>query len=272
MESPNAKIIFDAGTALAAPRTAVDDRGDESTPFVVVPDGYKVKSLEEFLPAPAATRAQATLHDEDSFCRYWARFAHNGSALFADPKNHKMCAVFDYHTKDRPSWCKHTAVLACVHSPEWQAWRSKDGQAMSQTAFAEFIETNLSDIIKPDSAKVLEASRSLQAKKNIRFVSAVRLEDGERQFSYEEEIKGTTAKGAVRFPEELHLGIPVFQGGARYAVLARLRYRINDDGLVLWYALHRPSHIVDDAFAIARKAIEKRLSVEALSGAYAPVA
>lgn len=265
----NTKTLLAAGAALSPARSIATDKGVSSAPYVLVPDGYKVESLERLLPAPMQTRANVALQDADSFCLYWRQFKRPESVLFADPNKRTLCAVFDYHTSEEPSWCKHTATLHCELSQEWIEWSKHSGNRKTQIEFAQFIESNLVDIVKPDSAKVLEASRSLQAKKNLRFSSSVRLEDGERQFSFEEETKGTTAKGSMRFPETLTLGIPVFLGGPMYEVLARLRYRITEEnGLILWYDLHRPSHIVDDAFSVLRKDVEKRLSVAALSGSY----
>lgn len=269
METLNTKTLLAAGAALSPARAVAADKGVSSAPYVLVPEGYKVESLERLLPAPLQTRANIALQDADSFCLYWDKFSRPESVLFADPKKHLLYAMFDYHSSAQPSWCKHAAMLHCELSQEWIEWTKHNGNRKTQSEFAQFIESNLVDVVNPDSAKVLEASRSLQAKKNLRFSSSIRLEDGERQFAFEEDVKGTTAKGTMRFPETLTLGIPVFLGGPMYKVLARLRYRITEeDGLVLWYDLHRPTHVIEDAFSALREGVEKRLSVAALSGSY----
>lgn len=94
----------------------------------------------------------------------------------------------------------------------------------------------------------LEVARNLQAKKAVNFSSAIRLSNGEQQFTYAETIDGSSAKGTIKVPEEFTLGIPVFLGGVLYEVRARLRYRIHEGQLQLWYELYRPEHIEQDAF------------------------
>lgn len=119
-----------------------------------------------------------------------------------------------------------------------------------------FIENNVVDIRQPSGADVLEVSRSLQAVKNVSFNSAIRLADGSQQLAYSETVDGSTSKGSVKVPETFVLGIPVFFGGASYEVTAKLRYRIADGKLLMWFDLYRPEHIEQDAFGEIGKEVE----------------
>ena len=94
---------------------------------------------------------------------------------------------------------------------------------------------------------MLEISRGLQAKKSINFVSGFRLADGSHQIHYEEEVKGTSAKGNIKIPEEFAIALPVFKNGTAYRVIAKLRYRIRDAQLIIWYELQNKEDVLDDA-------------------------
>ena len=158
-------------------------------------------------------------------------------------------------------------IYACPLSPEWQTWRAESGQQMNQEAFAQFIEDNLPDIAIPTAAEMLEISRSLEAKKKVNFASGIRLSNGQNELTYEEEITGTAQKGKLKVPEEFQIGIPVLEGGQRYAVNARLRYRIGDGGkLTMWYELIRPHKILDDAVHAVRLEIEQGTEMPVFNG------
>ena len=136
-----------------------------------------------------------------------------------------------------------------------------DGKTMKQADFAKFIEDNLPDIAEPNGSDLLIISRSLEAKKKVDFESAVRLDNGETQFTYNEEIKGTAGKGTLEIPEIFVLGIPVFHGGDAYKLEARLRYRINDGQLLMWFDLLRPERLLEDAFNQVIARVKEQLPV-----------
>jgi uncharacterized protein YfdQ (DUF2303 family) len=63
------------------------------------------------------------------------------------------------------------------------------------------------------------------------FSSALRLNDGNVQLSYSVENK----PGQVAFPEKMTIKIPIFTGQHRTDVDLRVRYRIHETKLMLWY-------------------------------------
>jgi uncharacterized protein YfdQ (DUF2303 family) len=137
---------------------------------------------------------------------------------------------------------------------------------MNQQQFAQFIEDNLPDIHKPEGAEMLEISRTLEAKKNVNFLSHTRLRDGTVDFTFEEKIEATANKGKIVIPEIFEIFIPVYTGSNEIFVEARLRYRLESGKLSIWYELIRPHKILDDAFQKVRKEIEDGLRVKALMG------
>ena len=114
---------------------------------------------------------------------------------------------------------------------------------------------------------MLEISRTLEAKKKVNFASAIRLDNGQNQFTYEEEISGTAQKGQLQIPEEFTIGIPVLEGGASYAVDARLRYRIAEGGkLTMWFELIRAHKVVENAAAEVWSQIEAETGLKVFNG------
>ena len=151
---------------------------------------------------------------------------------------------------DQAAFAEHRVVYDAPRSDEWEIWTKADGVAMPQADFSRFIEDNVKDIREPAGADVLEVARQLEVKKKVEFASAQRLSDGQREFTYNEEIDGTSRRGQMQIPEEFQLGIPVFLDGELYAVTARLRYRINEGTLRLWYDLLNPHEVERDAFGV----------------------
>lgn len=236
---------MDAGAALGTPK----DAGIGS--FFVVPEGYVLHSLEGFQAHPNRKTGKVTMDDADSFIRYFNAHANEHSQIYAKQNPPVFVGLLDEHQTDKAGWREHRVVYACPFSPEWKEWTANDKKAMKQAEFADFIERNLPDIVEPSGAEMLEVSRSLQAKKKVNFSSGIRLSNGEQELTYEEEIQGTTAKGKLHIPEVFKIGVQVLEGGEPYAVECRLRYRINDANLVMWYELVRPHKIIEDAvFAV----------------------
>lgn len=242
-------------------------------PYAVHPDDASVTSLEHLLEQPARIRRGVTFATLESFVDYVKVFqaAEEGrrTAIFGDPVTVKLEAILDYHDSTRPAWCEHGAVYAAPKSLEWTTWTGMSGKVMGQGEFAQHLEDNLVDIRNPPGADILEVCRSLKAKKSVEFTSAIDLSNGSEQFTYNENI--TSEAGARRsnltVPRDFNLGIPVLLGGEVYAVVARLRYRITEGKLALWYELYRPQYIVRAAFADIVKEVEAQTGVTVWQGA-----
>jgi len=216
------------------------------TPQVIVPEGFELHDLEKTLSAPLRLRGSTKVLDAKSFIALVTEFKGPGTKLYGNFTPPKFAAVFNANASYLPGWSDHRVTYDCPISIEWTTWVGANKRTMSQPDFAQFIEDNLPDLL--DAATMLEVSRTLEAKKKVNFASGIRLSDGETQFTYEEQIEGTASKGLMKVPEVFQIGIPVFEGGDRYKVNARLRYRIGDGGkLTLWYDLERPHKILEDA-------------------------
>lgn len=229
--------------------------------IAIIPQGYKIEDLEKFYAMPVRVRDKRIFHDVQSFLLYCGDFMDNDKRLFADKNKTTFLAIFDYE-----GWGDHTAKYTCPLSDEWARWSQQSGKQTDQRQFAQFIEDNLPDILKPEGAAMLEISRTLEAKKNVNFISNTRLRDGTVDFVFEEKIEATAQKGDIKIPEVFVIKIPAFTNGELFEINAKLRYRLDAGKLSIWYELERPHKVLDAAFQKVRKEIEKGLELTALMG------
>lgn len=250
-----------------------------STPVLLWPKDQKIESLERFNPTPVRKRAAVVVDDHQSFINYLTAHREPGTMIFAvlSETGGRFVAQIDYHHPNvdgklasqplgEPRFASHTCTLEMRHTPEWQRWAAKDDEDMAQTDFALFLEDNRLDILDPSAGQVIDIAKSLEAESGSRFKSAIRLDNGDRKFSFETE---TTAKagvtGELTIPDKFKLRMPVFLNGPTYDVDAFFRYRIGSP-LKMRYALIRPHKVVELALIEARNAIEAALSLPVLAG------
>lgn len=233
-------------------------------PIALIPDELSINDLEKHLPAPVRIRERLNLLDAETFINYVNRFSTTASAVFCNgPEGRTFTAVLDYHQPDQPSWGQHVASYKCPTTVEWGRWKQADRSKLNQADFAEFIEDNVKDIVQPDgnnnaptAADMLEISRTLEAKKNISFRQGTRLDNGQVQLTYNEQIDGRAGEtGQLSIPEQFYIGVKPFLGGDAFCVPARFRYRITEGRLVMWFELVRPDKVLEEAYTAVRKQI-----------------
>lgn len=224
---------------------------DGGVPFRVASNGTLV-GLENLLTVPAATRGSVALADAASFVTYVNRFADGGSVIFADLVARKFEAVLDYHhSGSQPRWGRHRATFACAVTPDWKTWSDANGKAMTQEAFAWFLEANLPNIAEPAGATLLEVATTLEAKTEVAFRSHKRLADGQVQFRIEETIDaraGGSQQGTLEIPTSFVLVLAPFIGSEPVRLDARLRWRLKEGVVSFWFDLVRPDDVLRTAF------------------------
>jgi len=224
-------------------------------PFVIVPGGWELKypAVPEF-PRRIAQRVE--LHDAMSFCAYATEYAQESATIFFDEEKRTFVAVLDYHSGgsgkasgEKPRWCEHVATFVARTTPEWDLWSGCNQKPFGQVEFATFLEDNLLDVVEPAGADLLEIAKTLEAKQDVAYSSAVRLDNGAFRFHFDEVIKGTanTQNGVVEIPTQFVLQMQVIRGGSVFKFPARLKYRIKDRSLILWYEIVRPHKIMEQA-------------------------
>jgi uncharacterized protein YfdQ (DUF2303 family) len=224
---------------------------DGVRPHWLKPNHYEiVPAKNEDLEKPWRLQQTVTVYEPKSFVEYFTDYCNQESRIFADLQAPAVVGVIDYHkagTEPVADWAQHRVMYRFRHTKEWDTWTSKNRQSMKQIEFARFIEDNLPDIIYPEHAVMLEISRSMEAKKNVNFSSGVRLQNGEIQFVYQEEIRGTAASGTIEVPELFRINIAPFEGSDLYMLDVRFRYTIQENALNLRYELVRPHKVIDRA-------------------------
>lgn len=227
---------------------------------VALPPGwrYEAQDLEKLLSQPRRKIGRLKLTETESFTDYVVRHGHAArSAIYcvADFTKGELgfTAILNDHGADKEAqdWRDHRAGFAPEKSEEWKRWNDKNAHHFSQLGFALFLEDNMKDITSgegfPTGAQMLAMAVGFEAKQDMRFKSAVRLQSGGVRLEYiEDEDKGTIE--AMTLFEKFQIAIPVFRADtARYPIEARLRYRVKDGSLVFWYELIRADLIMEQA-------------------------
>lgn len=262
MEDPAVSDLVALGSALATHARVTDG----AAPYAVIPDNYAVTDLEHTLPAPLRKRGTVFAADEASFIALVSRHKTSATMIYAQSSPPSFLAIINDHGAFDTGWRDFRISWPAQHAVEWKTWTGANRRAMKQAEFAQFIEDNLPDIVEPVGADMLEISRTLEAKKKVNFASGIRLSNGQTELTYEEEIQGTAAKGKLQIPEQFLIGIPVLEGGSRYAVKARLRYRIDNAQLLMWFDLERPHKVLEDAVQQARASVAEKTGVPIVMG------
>ncbi len=276
-------LAVDAIALLAQKANEPIYREYDGLPVVQLPGVGSPVSLEKFLRVPRRARATVAMMDVKSLAEYVLRYAGEGTVIFgtADERGGGFCAVLDYHRgvsadgAPLAGWAEHRAELKLRVTPEWERWLSRASKDLMQREFAEFLEDNAADIVVPEScstapnsAVMLDVALTLQAKSEVQFSSAQRLQNGQTQLTYNEQITAQAgAEGKLQVPARFYLSVPPFVGAERYLVGARLRYRVTGGKLTFKYELERPHKVVEAALADLRAAVEKLTGRNVIMGA-----
>jgi uncharacterized protein YfdQ (DUF2303 family) len=247
---PNAaETLLKAGRDLAHRQFEV--QYENGTPFIVHPADLTVSMLNHLREHPMRIEQNVNHTTAQSFVDYFNRFSDEyQAAIFIDEVNTKFTAILDYHdpyeSSPKPGWKKHISTFTPEKTPEWKAWLENDKKGMNQEAFGQFVENNIAEIQEPSGAEMLEIALSIQAKTEVKFSRATRLDNGQLQIAYNEVTNGTAGiNGQLKIPEKFTIGLRLFRGGDAYKIDARLRYRIKEGNLTLWYELIRPHATID---------------------------
>lgn len=267
-EAVNLALAFNSGKSFQV------EMGYEEIPAVMVPDGFKLETFPEHRQYLPRIEQIIELDTPEAWLAYWHRFASPSSTAFFDHKAARLVGYVDFHqspndyengavlTETRAKWARHQVIYQCPITPEWKKWRDNTGEVMDQAGFARFIEDGIPDITEPTGADMLEIVASLQVHNKVNFRQALRLDNGETQFTYEENIEGKAgSKGQLKIPQTIHLGLRLFDGGPGYALEARFRYKIKEGQLSMWYDLIRPERVHDVAVGEVYDQIAAELKV-----------
>lgn len=235
------------------------ETGDAALRNIALPPGWSLveKDDEKLCHRPRRKVAKVSLRDADSFVAYTKRHGSLADCTIwclADYTAGKVdfTAILNDHGEDEnsPAWRDHTARFAPEFSEEWNRWNGRNGKPFNQAEFAMFVEENLKDVAavegSPSGALMLEMALSFEANQDMKFKSAIRLQNGGVQMSFVQDDDDQTLARMQMF-DRFTLGIPVFWNGDAYQVNARLRYRVRDGKLAFWFDLIRQDKVLEAA-------------------------
>jgi uncharacterized protein YfdQ (DUF2303 family) len=230
---------------------------NSEVPFVLVPEGHKLTSLEELQVRPRRIEQKVALTTVASFVEFVNASKQPSTIILANDKSRNLRAIIDYHQgPSEPSWCKHEASYATELSREAKIWFENDNKVLSQVAFAELLEDRVADIVTPTGAALLEIALKLQVIQKAVVGSVIRLQSGEFQMNWSQENE----KGTVEVPEKIVLGIPLFHGDGGYKIEARLRYRLNEGKVTFTYKIIDREANLEHAFTEIVSKVRAELS------------
>lgn len=250
-----------------------------NTPYVAVPNDYKIVGLSDFIwndrsERPHRIKTAVEVWDAASFTTYFLNFRDPNSRVFADVNAATVTGILDYHEfagamegqGTLPRWGSHKLTLSLKKSPEWQLWLANNKKTMDQDTFATFIEDNGPDIREPNAASMREIASDLHETHEMTFAGKATSPNGSQKISYSQENKSTFGKTEATVPESFTIAIPVYQGGALVQLVARLRWRVSGGKANFWYDLLRSDAAERAAFDAARAEIAGAIEMPIISG------
>jgi uncharacterized protein YfdQ (DUF2303 family) len=137
---------------------------------------------------------------------------------------------------------------------------------MSQEAFADFIDEHFPDLIGeegfPQPMAILEMARNLTINTRGTFTKQLHPTTGDINLVCRQETESTSTV----VPRAFLLAIPVFIGGERWRVEARVKVRVNEGRAHIGYELHRADEIRRGAFEQVRDAARAQTSLPVFAG------
>jgi uncharacterized protein YfdQ (DUF2303 family) len=252
---------MEAGAAVAANGTI------QEYPAVVAPEGWKVASLEEYQDNPSRPKGVAILANKESFVEYVERCAVEGtSVIFASYRwERRIEAVFNYHMpgNGEAGWGDYGAVYEPNLDVGYQVWMRMNSVTMSQEEFAAHVEARILDFHQPPAAEMLSLAENFETSREMKYSKSIRQSDGSVSLAYENK---EGAPGSVKIPREFTILLPIFQGEDPSWVTARLRHRLQEGKLAIWYEIVEAEKRVEEAFLRITKEVRENTGVPLFMG------
>ena len=248
---------YEAGERFAATHVIFEE--SQTGQFAIVPEGFRVESLEVFQAAPNRVTADHRFVTVQSLAEYCNRFGNADTMIAANYEAGRIHAVLDGDTQESASHKSHKARFEAQLHDVTKAWLNICSKPMSQATFGQFLEDRAQDVVKPEAASVMEMVMTFDATKKVTFKSAQRLHDGQRQLVYVEENE---ARGAVTFPDHFIVLAPIYRGMEPQQVKFMVRYRIDDGKLTFVVEMHDRERVLREAFDRCVDALRTSLNLE----------
>lgn len=218
----------------------------EGVPVIVLPDGdgewrHEVVDVEKHLANPRRKRGSVVVRDVASFIAYVKRHQ-TESTIAAATDEGDIVAVLDHHAPGpdgEAGWGEHSVQLHRPRTTAFKAWVATDRKPLTQVQFAEFLEERIGEIVAPDGADLIRVAQTFTASKKINFSQAHRLDNGQMQAQYVEELEGgaSGAGGTLQVPTAFDLLLQPYRDSESFPISAALRWRLNEGRLTFTFLL-----------------------------------
>ena len=221
----------------------------------------EIIDTEAYRANPRRKRGSVVTRDVGSFIEYVQRHKSEATIAWADTAGGIRCVLNDHGPSDASDpatngigdsssagWGDHVVTLKRQQTRGFAAWMLYNEQWLTQQQFAEFLEQRLGEIHEPAGADLLEVSQFFQAHTAITVVSARKLQNGQVQMQYSEEIKesgGVT--GDTKVPTEFTLVLRPYMDSEprekgqpdtdQFVTMARLYYRLTQGKVAFMFRL-----------------------------------
>lgn len=231
---------------------------------------------------PYARRGTAVLTALASFIAWVLRFKKPETVIFAGPE--ALTAVVDYHGPEaggNPGHQRHKAAYQFPFSAEWKFWSKLAGKVFTQSELAELIENHIQDIVAPTGGELeellgvelagpstmLTVARGIEVRASMKVAQAVSLASGETRVAFDETHQTAAKDGsALTVPGGFMVSIPIYEGGVRWKLAVRLRYRVANGAVVWLLAVHQADAALRESYDEVVLQVEKETGVIVLRG------
>ena len=179
---------------------------------------------------PFNRKGVISCHTIESLAHAYEQYKSSKTRIFADAESKLIKTIFDFHNgedegRSTNGWAQFSADMQLKQSRKLNEW-SKLTEWHDQVDFANFLEDHLEDVVVPSGQELLALATDLEANKDASFKGKMNLQDGSVQLNYQEDVQTSVA-----VPQNLSLGIPIFEHGDLYTVKVRLRFRVTGGGV-----------------------------------------
>lgn len=258
MDTDNIQAVIDAARQGVPPSQLHKD--SHSLVLYTQMRGIEIVDLTKFDGAPHRRQGLVTVYEAESFNKLIADNEGAGDItvyVHPDVSTPSIVAVMNGHGPHGAGWGDFKIRMAFRETEQWKKWKSIDGKMLPQVDFAEFIEENLSDVVQPDGATVMEIVTYLEATRSVDFKSGVKLSSGSVQLTNIENVEAKVGPGKIEVPDQFSLALSPFFGIAPFAIPARFRYRLQNGKLTLGLKLQR----IEDIMVEIMKDIELNIAL-----------
>jgi uncharacterized protein YfdQ (DUF2303 family) len=201
----------------------------------LVPESYKLESLERFADQPARFRGNYKTTLINEYIKYINDHGTPECTVFVDETTMTSKAILDMGRPDEPLWGTHKAELALVKTPEYQAILQNDNAKLEQQALIDFAEDWEEAIVffdnqdKPlDFRKTINTLRKLKINANAESEQTVGNFNAARSTLEQIEIKA----GQEELPAYFFFQCSPYDGFNLFSFTCQLR-AINDQKQVV---------------------------------------